>query len=365
MTRAWFRTVATCFAVMSLISCPLASLAAGQEEGGRGLDPSKPATEVYRNIKVLKDASAGEVQMAMEFMAAALGVRCDHCHARGFERDEKPPKEAARRMIQMVRLLNEENFDGEPKVNCYTCHHGQPAPRSAPAVEDGAEPDSRPLPTASTVLARFQEAIGGEAAITKVQGVLLKGSEPSPRGTVAFEEVLSRPGKVWRSDGTLDRAMTRGFDGSDAWMAQPGRVRNLLGERAAALRMEADLIENLDLEARFEQLKVTGRERIAGHDAIVVAGTPRTGEEGAAPFEREQLFFDAKSGLLLRRVREAHTVLGPLPMAHDYEDYRAVNGVQFPFKRRTASGREARTQQFEQITLNPQVTDAKFARPKG
>ncbi|MFO0985568.1 MAG: hypothetical protein U1E76_28180 [Planctomycetota bacterium] len=74
---------------------------------------------------------------------------------------------------------------------------------------------------------------------------------------------------------------------------------------------------------------MTGRERIAGHDAIVVAGTPRTGEEGAAPFEREQLFFDAKSGLLLRRVREAHTVLGPLPMVHDLEDYRAVNGVQF------------------------------------
>ncbi|MFO0985567.1 MAG: photosynthetic reaction center cytochrome c subunit family protein [Planctomycetota bacterium] len=119
---------------------------------GRGLDPSKPATGVYRNIKVLEGRlRCGRSGMAMEFMAAALGVRCDHCHARGFERDEKPPKEAARRMIQMVRLLN-ENFDGEPKVSSATPSR----PASAKVGSGGRgrrRADSRPLLTASTVLA--------------------------------------------------------------------------------------------------------------------------------------------------------------------------------------------------------------------
>jgi len=39
----------------------------------------------------------------MQFIAASLGVKCDHCHAEGhFDSDEKKPKETARKMMTMM-----------------------------------------------------------------------------------------------------------------------------------------------------------------------------------------------------------------------------------------------------------------------
>ena len=88
----------------------------------------------------------------MTKIAQALGVQCSFCHVQGnFPSDEYRTKITARRMMQMVKALNEQNFpnhetkEGDSPlgsaVTCYTCHRGQQKPATVPppaAAKPGA-----------------------------------------------------------------------------------------------------------------------------------------------------------------------------------------------------------------------------------
>src|SRR5688572_31968942 len=94
----------------------------------------KTAEQVYKNIQVLKGMPAAELEPTMAFISGSLGVKCNHCHVNPFEKDEKPTKSTARRMMRMVLDLNKGSFNGEKAVSCFTCHRGKPHPVSVPAV---------------------------------------------------------------------------------------------------------------------------------------------------------------------------------------------------------------------------------------
>jgi hypothetical protein len=101
----------------------------------------KTAEQAYKNIRVLNDLPASELDGVMEFMSAALGVGCIHCHTNEWESDSKSTKLGTRRMILMTRAINNDNFSGNPAITCYTCHQGQPrtvpVPPADPAVLHG------------------------------------------------------------------------------------------------------------------------------------------------------------------------------------------------------------------------------------
>jgi len=85
---------------------------------------------------------------------AALGVRCDFCHnPQDYSSDEKETKLTARKMMEMVKNVNATTFNGEQKVQCWTCHRGQQKPEAPPAVQGpggrgpgGAAPPPPPPP---------------------------------------------------------------------------------------------------------------------------------------------------------------------------------------------------------------------------
>ena len=111
---------------------PPQGAAPGPGGGGRGGQvPCKPGETVgqhYRSIKVMTDLPCTELQLAMQSIAASLGVGCDHCHVTGpgggFDRDDKETKDTARTMMKMVADINTRDFEGRTVVACATCHHG-------------------------------------------------------------------------------------------------------------------------------------------------------------------------------------------------------------------------------------------------
>ena len=83
------------------------------------------------NLKVLTPENYIGVMFGMQ---AALGQRCDFCHnMEDRASDEKATKVTARRMMVMVKNINDTTFNGEQKVSCFTCHHGQQKPEAPPA----------------------------------------------------------------------------------------------------------------------------------------------------------------------------------------------------------------------------------------
>jgi photosynthetic reaction center cytochrome c subunit len=97
----------------------------------------KLAEEAYKNIQVFKGMPAPHLMEAMHAFKDALGVKCSFCHVQGdFASDDKPEKATARKMVLMARGINKDNFGGERKVTCYTCHRGATEPESkAPQAE--------------------------------------------------------------------------------------------------------------------------------------------------------------------------------------------------------------------------------------
>lgn len=81
----------------------------------------------YKNIQLLKGLPADRLNSIMFAFKDSLGVDCTYCHVKDqFEKDDKSAKQAARKMITLVRDTNAKL--GSARVNCFTCHRGQPRP---------------------------------------------------------------------------------------------------------------------------------------------------------------------------------------------------------------------------------------------
>ncbi len=119
-----------CFAVCgTLLSLTLAiALAWAQSEPqAPAAVPARPrlAEEEFKNVQALKGIPAEQVIPSMQFIAASLGVECEYCHvAHANDKDDKKPKVTARKMINMMKAINKDNFEGRHEVTCFSCHRG-------------------------------------------------------------------------------------------------------------------------------------------------------------------------------------------------------------------------------------------------
>jgi hypothetical protein len=101
---------------------------------------NEPAEQVFKNIQSLKGMPAGRLVRVMNMgYSRALGVGCLHCHfGQDYSSDEQRPKRAAREMMAMNKMINEQlrtlkNLEGKPEdkfVSCSTCHRGQVDPNA-------------------------------------------------------------------------------------------------------------------------------------------------------------------------------------------------------------------------------------------
>ncbi|MCP9750353.1 c-type cytochrome [Ferruginibacter sp. HRS2-29] len=93
----------------------------------------------FKNLQVLpKNISAKELDKIMEGFNEGLGVGCNYCHTKNvttkdleFDKDSKPEKEMARKMMLLTNDINKKYFPESKDiqaVTCYTCHHGNPMP---------------------------------------------------------------------------------------------------------------------------------------------------------------------------------------------------------------------------------------------
>jgi hypothetical protein len=78
-----------------------------------------------------------------------------------------------------------------------------------------------------------------------------------------------------------------------------------------------------------------------------------------------RLYFDAKTGLLVRMVRFANTRVGRNPTQIDYADYRDVDGVKMPFRWTLARPNGRFTIQVSEVKQNVPVEDSRFNKPAG
>lgn len=360
------------------------------------------AAQIYKSVQILKAVPSTQMIPTMRVISASLGVECEFCHVTD-RAGETEKKQVARRMMTMVMALNQNSFAGQGRVTCYTCHRGSSTPLAAPVPTGKYAPEgvgllikgtgnpipggtdaalerrlkeftaeqAAALPAPETIFAKYVTALGGEAAIRRVTSrkvTALQEVAADVRGlappTHALVQQYSKAPNQWVT--LLQNANSktaRGFDGDVAWIQDArGGVTESTGAvpapPLARVKRTADFYEPLNLRQAYTQVATRALVKVNDRDAYLVVGTPA----GDLP---EQLYFDKETGLLVRKGTATPTAFGDYAIQMDFEDYREVGGVKYPYIVRTigVSPADSSTTYVERIENNPLLENVSFVKP--
>jgi photosynthetic reaction center cytochrome c subunit len=344
----------------------------------------KTADKGFMNVEVLSDIPADQLIPAMRYITFALGVRCEYCHVQdNFESDEKPTKKRARDMMKMMFAIDNGSFGGHRAVTCYTCHRGAAKAANMPVLSDlaaapgvsGAAPSApepsraanppaaapaatSALPSANEIIDKYAQALGGDAAIQKIETRVDTGTlEIAARNMHSKIEIYRKaPDKSLTILHTPRGDSSQGYNGTVAWQARGGEVEELSGDDLARAKDSAAFNPGLNLKKNYAHVEVKDVAKIGGQDAYRIVASRANGAS-------DQYYFDVQSALLLRVFTQTESVLGAIPQETDYEDYRDVNGVKVPFVIRIVRPDGATVYKWEQIQANIPVEDTRFEKP--
>jgi Photosynthetic reaction centre cytochrome C subunit len=346
-------------------------IGAGAQQDQRPAAPTqpedKPAEQVYKNILVMKGMPASRLMSAMNRLTQSLGVDCSHCHVPdALDKDDKPAKQTARKMFEMVRTINATL--GVNRVTCYTCHRGQPQPASMPPTpanaaskSELAPPEIKPADAKANVdaiLNQYIQALGGRAALERVTTRIKRGTLVAQGGMKAPLEVYEKtPNKTFTIFRAPHGTNQMGFDGAIGWTKTPEQgLREEAGQQLDFIRSEAEFYKELKLKERYSKMTLLGLAQLENREAYVIEAAPPHGQP-------EKLYFDRQTGLLVRMDIVPDLGQAKMQMQAYFEDYRVVDGVKLPFAIRRARPGFTWTYQFDEIKLNAPLDDSRFNKP--
>jgi len=332
---------------------------------------------VFRNIQVLKGIPVDTFFDVMGMFASSMGEDCTFCHSKEavFRHeafgDPTPRIMRARQMIAMMNSINETNFGGRPMVTCFTCHRGNNTPVNAPRLSlQYGEPDDDPnvinFPpdtrmSADQILDRYLQAIGGTAQLARLSSFIAKGTYSgfdTDHKELPVDIFARAPNQRTWIIHMPEGDSRRVFNGRNGWWAGPdgpAPVETLTSGNLDRYRLEAMVAFPAGIKQAFSGWKV-GRTAIDDRPVQIVQGT----NAGLLPVN---LYFDSKSGLLVRLVRWNQTPVGPVPTEINYDDYRDVAGVKMPFSWTVSQTYMQMTIKLSAIQANAPVDAAVFAEP--
>ena len=319
-----------------------------------------------KNVQLLKDLTPTQLQRTMNFMRASLGVHCDYCHVNDektgwdWASDAKPEKVTGRKMIQLTMDMNAKYFEGHNDVTCNTCHRGAIRPVALPVLPQPQPPFPTPkaerpkLPTRDEIVAKFAKATGNvdHAALSSMT---MKGTRESANGQKADIDVTFNNGRY----AIVGPEVTNVLTPDAGWITDKKETRAMsLGqiEHGYELNNAMLFVAPQDIPA---DARVTRKDKIDGRDVYVV-------QYRIDPKVRQRLYFDAESGLLVRRMILRTTQIADVPLQTDYSDYRDAGPYKLPYTVRLDSVDPwiGSTRRFTEIHPGARVDEGVFGKPK-
>ena len=138
---------------------------------------------------------------------------------------------------------------------------------------------------------------------------------------------------------------------------KPVPLLTLTGGNLDDAKIQAELFFPSRIKEMLTEWRVGDTTTVDGRDAQLVQGklTP-----GGLPVT---LYFDSKSGLLVRVLLYTTSLVGVNPRQIDYADYRIVAGVKMPFRWIDTWTDGKSTTEVSEIKPNATIDASKFAKP--
>jgi len=236
----------------------------------------------------------------------------------------------------------------------------EPATDATKKEEKPAAGPAAALPTTEEVLDKYVKALGGKEACLKLNTRIVKGTflieAMNASGSVeAFTKAPNKNATIITIEGfgTINSV----FDGSKGWSNDPFTgFRELTGAELAATKRESDFYPMLNFTKNFAKLVVKGSEKVGSSETYVLEATPAEGGP-------EKFYFDVKTGLLIRHDAERESPQGKMAFERYYEDYKPVDGVNFPHTLKQVTPMFAVTTKFTEVKTNTEIEESKFNKP--
>jgi hypothetical protein len=247
------------------------------------------------------------------------------------------------------------------------------------------------------ILDKYIQAMGGRPALQRLNTRRMKGRVSQAAARVAGQVQIDQkaPNKwlekevfIYAAPPPSDHSERQmGFNGTVGWSGSDDMDTETLAERNLAF----DLGRPLRLRVIYRSLKLTSTEEVeSDHSRQQYRAGADEREELRAALERaasgpgprslayiieakgphgnvDKLYFDAKSGLLLRC--DLGVPAGQNGLTWYFEDYRDVGGVRVPHRlvyRQNFSGTQVDTIfEFSEVYDNISIDDSEFERPRG
>lgn len=219
----------------------------------------------------------------------------------------------------------------------------------------------RAAPSAERIIDRWIEAVGGRAALGKIQSREAKGS-------IDLTAVGLRADLVYLGQAPNQRLIEftlgefgkggEGYDGQTAWAATPGGpVSTRSGTELTRARREAVFHQELNFTRLYPELAVLGTATVGDRETwIVQARTP----EGV----EELHYFDQADGLLRRKDLHMDSPQGRVAIEILLEDYREIDGVKIAHTIRLQKPVTlAMVMRFNEVRHNHRIPDDRFKPP--
>jgi hypothetical protein len=366
----------------------LGSTLANGQTGSAAPAAQKPlmSEQAFKDVRELRGIPVKEFMETMGFFSASLALNCSDCHGEASGSSwanyavDTPLKQKSRTMIRMMNAINKTNFGGAPNVTCYTCHRGSQRPKVIPSLAqqyseppdedpDEIEPNAavRVTMTTEQILDRYLQAIGGATAAARLTSFTAKGTYEGFDSD--FEQ---RPVEVYAKAPDLRATVIHmrigeniiTHDGREAWQAGPADLTPvtlfpLVGASLDGARLDAQL-------AFPGQIKQVLTDWRTGFPPLTIDDSPVDVIEGRTSARgRVKLYFDKKTGLLVRSVRYSRTAVGTVPITVVYSDYRDVAGlgVKVPYKWEVIWTNGRGTYIITSLEPNVAIDAARFGRP--
>ena len=215
---------------------------------------------------------------------------------------------------------------------------------------------SKPIPegvTASSVMASYIEAIGGNAAVESVQTMLFNAEvtiEGAPfKPTAVIKSMAPNKSSMEMSIAGMGTIMKQKFDGATGYAEQQGMKQPMSEEDVAEQASQKGLFPEAHYTA--DEIELMSLSDLDGTDVYKIK------VKGVSESFR---YYDANSGLLLREEATEEAQGQSVMTITVHSDYRAVDGVMIPFGRKITAGPQVFGFNASEVVVNSGVTEADF-----
>lgn len=184
------------------------------------------------------------------------------------------------------------------------------------------------LPSAKDVVARYDKALGGEAAIRRHTSSTMRGTIEIQGTTLPFAYYAAAP-YLRMEKVTLPKDLgdsLSGFDGDLAWSFDPRTGAQIsTGDDRESAKRDADFYYPLNELSWFKSMETVGVEQFEGRSCYRLHGINNWNKSN-------DHFYDVETGLLAGYEFESDMGSGPTLTHEIFSDYHTVDGVLVPMK---------------------------------